>query len=151
MAASDFGRYHGKVFLVVNAVDGDTIDIDIADGEREFTRIRLLGVDTPETKHPSKGVMYYGPEAAEFTRGLVEGEPVAVYLDEGGETRGYYGRLLAYVQLEDGRFLNEVLLSEGYAEAELRFEHSLYNKYQRLEAAAKSAGKGMWGTERSRE
>jgi len=143
LPARDFEKYHGKTFAVVKVIDGDTIDIDIPDGKYDHTRIRLWGIDTPETKHPEKGVMYFGPEAAEFTTRLVLGKPVTVYLEE-HRTRGYYGRLLAYVQLPDKSFLNKVLLSEGFAYADLRFRHSFYHKYKQLEAAARSQKKGLW-------
>jgi endonuclease YncB( thermonuclease family) len=142
--AYDFQKYHTKTFTVVNVVDGDTIDIDIPDGQYENTRIRLWGIDTPETKNPNVGVMYFGPEAAEFARKLVLGKPVTVYLDEGNNTRGKYGRLLAYVKLPNDGFLNEVLLTEGYAYADSRFRHSLYNKYGQLDASARSLKKGLW-------
>jgi len=142
--AYDFQKYHTKTFTVVNVVDGDTIDIDIPDGQYENTRIRLWGIDTPETKNPNVGAMYFGPEAAEFARKLVLGKPVTVYLDEGNDTRGKYGRLLAYVKLPNDGFLNEVLLTEGYAYADSRFRHSLYNKYGQLEASARSLKKGLW-------
>jgi micrococcal nuclease len=143
LRARDFEKYHGKTFTVVNIVDGDTIDIDIADGKYNHTRIRLWGIDTPETKNPKTGVMYFGPQAADFTTRLTLGKQVTVYLEE-HRTRGKFGRLLAYVQLPDGRFLNEVLVSEGFAYADLRFRHSFYNKYKQLEAAARSQKKGLW-------
>ena len=144
LKSKDFKKYHAGTFTVVNVVDGDTFDIDISDGDNKRTRIRLWGVDTPETKNPKVGVMYFGPEAAEFTTKLTLGKPVTVYLDAERKSRGYYGRVLAYVKLTDGRFLNEVLLSEGYAYADVRFKHSLYHKYQQLEAAARSHKKGLW-------
>lgn len=139
----DFEKYHKKTFTVINVVDGDTIDIDIPDGDDDHTRIRLWGIDTPETKHPKFGVMYFGPEAADFTTKLALGKQVTVYLEE-HRTRGKFGRLLAYVQLPDGRFLNKVLLTEGFAYADLRFRHSFYNKYKQLEASARSQKKGLW-------
>ncbi len=142
--ANDFQKYHAQTFTVVNVVDGDTIDIDIPDEPYEHTRIRLWGIDTPETKNPDLGVMYFGPEAAEFASRLVLKKSITVYLDESNNTRGKYGRLLAYVQLPDGRFLNEVLLIEGYAYADLRFRHSLYNKYKQLDASARGLQKGLW-------
>jgi endonuclease YncB( thermonuclease family) len=142
--AHDFERYHTKTFTVVKVVDGDTIDVDISDGSEKHTRIRLLGVDTPETKNPKVGVMYFGPEAAAFTSGLVLGKPVTVYLDNNNNTRGKYGRLLAYVKMPDDRYLNEALLTEGFAYADLRFRHSLYNKYKQLEAGARGQNKGLW-------
>jgi len=143
-AANDFQKYHTQTFTVVKVVDGDTIDIDIPDVNDSYTRIRLWGVDTPETKNPKVGVMYFGPEAAEFTTKLVLGKPVTVYLDEGNNTRGKYGRLLAYVKLPDAGFLNEVLLTEGFAYADSRFRHSLYNRYKQLDASARSLKKGLW-------
>ena len=69
--ARDFEKYHAKTSLVINVIDGDTIDVDIPDGSLAKTRIRLWGVDTPETKNPKTGKMYFGPEAAEFTEKLV--------------------------------------------------------------------------------
>ncbi len=141
--AYDFEKYHKRTFTVINVVDGDTFDIDIPDGKYERTRIRLWGVDTPETKHPEMDVMYFGPEATDFTKKSALGKKVTIYLEE-HRTRGKYGRLLAYVQLPDGRFLNESLLSEGFAYADLRFRHSFYNKYQHLETTARSQKKGLW-------
>lgn len=142
--AYDIEKYHTKTFAVVNVVDGDTIDIDISDGQYDQTRIRLWGVDTPETKEPNIPVQYFGPEAAEFTKKLALATPVTIYLDIQNSTRDKYGRLLAYVKLQDSRFLNEVLVSEGFAYADLRFSHNFYNKYQQLEASARSLKIGLW-------
>jgi len=144
-AAYDFEKYHANTFTVVKVIDGDTIDIDIPDVNNSYTRIRLWGIDTPETKNPEVGVMYFGPEAAEFTKRSVLGKPVTVYLDESNSTRDKYGRLLAYVKLPNDGFLNEVLLTEGYAYADARFRHSLYNRYRQLDAGARSLKKGLWG------
>jgi endonuclease YncB( thermonuclease family) len=141
--ACDFEKYHEKAFTVLKVVDGDTIDIDVPDGKYNHTRIRLWGIDTPETKNPKTGVMYFGMEAAEFARELALGKQITVYLEE-HRTRGKFGRLLAYVKLPDGRFLNEILLSEGFAYADIRFRHSFYHKYKQLEAAAHRQKKGLW-------
>ena len=141
--AYDLRKYHEKTFTVVKVVDGDTVDVDIPDGQYEHTRIRLWGIDTPESKSPDTGVMYFGPEAAEFTSELALGKQVTVYLEE-HSTRGKYGRLLAYVQLPDDRFLNEVLVTEGFAYADLRFRHSLYHRYEQLQASARRQEKGLW-------
>jgi len=142
--AYDLQKYHTKTVTVVNVVDGDTVDVDVPDGEYKHTRIRLWGVDAPETKSDQVGVMYFGPEAAEFIIKLTFGRPVTVYLDKGNRTRDKYDRLLAYVQLPDGKFLNEVLVAEGFAYADLRFRHSFYNRYRQLEAGARSGQKGLW-------
>ena len=160
-APVDFEKYNAKTFTVVKVVDGDTIDIDVPYGKYNHTRIRLWGIDTPETKSRSFGmpkldslkllpsakpdapVAYFGPQAYEFTKSLTLGKPVTVYLDK-ADTRDKYDRLLAYIQLPDGRFLNEVLLGEGFAYADTRFKHSFYHKYKQLESAARSSKKGLW-------
>ncbi len=141
--AFDIEKYHTKTFTVVNVVDGDTIDVDIPDGKYNHTRIRLWGVDTPETKNPKTGVCYFGPEAAEFTNMVVFGKTITLYLDA-EKTRDKYDRLLAYVQLPDSRFLNEALLTEGFAYADSRFHHNFYHKYKQLETAARKNKKGLW-------
>ena len=143
-AAYDGQRYHGQTFTVVDVIDGDTLDIDVSDGRHERTRIRLLGIDAPETNGKQPIPMYFGTQATEHASELALRRPVVVYLDAPNPTRGKYGRLLAYVQLPDGRFLNEVLLSEGFAYADRRFRHSFFNKYRQLEAAARSRQKGLW-------
>jgi micrococcal nuclease len=141
-AVSDYERYNDKTFRVVKVVDGDTIDIDVPDGNNAYTRIRLLGVDTPETKNRKTGVMYFGPEASEFTSQLTLEKQVRVFLD--AKSRDKYNRLLAYIQLPDGKFLNEELLLEGFAYADTRFKHSCYHKYMQLQAAAKREKRGLW-------
>ncbi len=141
--AYDLEKYHKKTFRVVKVIDGDTLDIDIPDVNHDYTRIRLLGVDSPETKSEYSSVMYFGPEAAEFAEKSALGKQAIIYLEE-HDTRGKYGRLLAYVKLPDGRFLNEVLLAEGFAYADLRFRHSLYQKYKKLESSARRQQKGLW-------
>jgi micrococcal nuclease len=142
--SGDISKYHGRQFAVVKVVDGDTLDIDIPDGNYNHTRIRLWGVDTPETKDPRTGPMYFGKEASDFATKLAFGKQVTIYLEKEKNPRDKYHRLLAYIQLPDGTFLNEILLSEGYAYADLRFKHGLYNKYKQLESVARSRKIGLW-------
>ncbi|MGA2172488.1 MAG: thermonuclease family protein [Sedimentisphaerales bacterium] len=143
--SADIQKYDARQFSVVKVVDGDTLDIDIPDANYNHTRIRLWGVDTPETKDPRlKEPMFFGKEASDFATKLALGKQVTVYLDRDRNSRDKYHRLLAYIRLPDGTYLNEVLLSEGYAYADLRFKHGLYNKYKQLEAAARSQKKGLW-------
>jgi endonuclease YncB( thermonuclease family) len=102
----------GPVVMVSKVVDGDTIEIAPAvDG---LTEVRLIGVDTPETKDPRTGVQPYGEEAYRFTASALEGEEVSLEFDV--ERTDRYGRLLAYVWLPDGRMFNAVLLEEGYTQ-----------------------------------
>ena len=94
---------------VVAVVDGDTLDV--AWGERR-ERVRLLGVDTPETVDPDRPVGCYGPEASAFTSRRLQGRTVRLEFDR--ERRDRFGRLLAYVDI-DGRRFNDELLAGGYA------------------------------------
>ncbi|MCF7956800.1 MAG: thermonuclease family protein, partial [Phycisphaerae bacterium] len=80
-------KYHLKTFKVVKIVDGDTLDIDIPDGEYETTRIRLLGVDTPETKKRGEEIMYFGPEASAFVTDVALGKDVTVIIDTVSDVR----------------------------------------------------------------
>lgn len=141
--SADFEKYNAKMFLVTNVVDGDTLDINVPDDGKDYTRIRLWGVDTPETKDPRTGVAFYGPEASEFTTKQALDKDVTIYLVE-NDTRDKYHRLLAYILLPDKRFLNEVLIEEGFGYADYRFKHDFYNKYKRLESSAKRNKKGLW-------
>ena len=140
---TDFEKYNSGTFSVINVVDGDTLDINCPDNQKNYTRIRLLGIDAPELNTES-GAAYFAPQAADFAKESVFGKKVTVYLDEDNNTRGKYGRLLAYVMLPDGKFLNEIMLTEGFACADTRFRHSFYNKYNQLESSACSNKKGLW-------
>jgi len=141
-ASDDVRRYHGKSFAVVRVVDGDTLWIDVPDGNRRYTAVRLWGIDTPEL-HGRDGPMYYAREAADLARKLAEGTTVTLKLWP-ARTRGYYGRLLAYVYLPDGRMLNEVLIEAGCAYADARFEHPLMDKFLALERQARQQRVGLW-------
>lgn len=93
-------------------VDGDTIDVTI-DGRRE--RVRLIGIDTPETKKPNTPVQCYGPEATSFAAALLPGD-AALHLERDVVARDDYGRMLAYVYLAaDGAFVNMAIIRQGYA------------------------------------
>lgn len=142
--ATDMARYQGQRFLVVKVVDGDTLDIDAPDLGRDSTKVRLLGIDAPEMGTNRSERMYFAEEATALARRLALGKEVGVYLDERAGSRDRYQRLLAYIELPDGRFLNEELLSEGYAYADRRFRHSYYQKYLQLEAGARAVGQGLW-------
>lgn len=127
---------------VTNVVDGDTIDVQFEGSEE---RIRLILVDTPETKHPQKGVQPFGPEASEFTTSRLSGKDVTLEL--GIEERDRYGRLLAYVFL-NGENFNERLLSEGLGRVAVYPPNTEYlDEFRSAEAEAKAAGKGIWSLE----
>lgn len=143
-ASDDRKRYHEQTFAVAGVIDGDTLDIAAPDGDKPATRIRLIGVDTPETKHPTIGKMYYGQEATDFAKKQVEGKSVTILLDAVSNERDRYGRLLAYVILPDGRTLNEELIRQGFGYADLRFTHSRFDRCVELMDAAIEHKTGLW-------
>jgi len=100
---------------VERVIDGDTIVVSLL-GEEE--RVRLIGVDTPETVAPNRPIGCYGPEASAFTKKQLEGKVVKLTTSAFQRPRDDYGRLLAYVWVDldgDGRLelFNRVLLGEG--------------------------------------
>ena len=140
---SDWEKYHNKQFKVVHIVDGDTIDVDCPDGRFRHTRIRLLGVDTPETVKPNTPVQYYGPEARRFTEQMAYGKIVTLKLDR-MRTRDRYNRLLAYVILPDGRNLNLQIIAQGYGYADPRFDHPLKRQFKLAQDEARKHLRGLW-------
>ena len=124
-------------YLVERVVDGDTLLL--AGG----ARVRLLGVNTPETKHPHRPVDPLGLMAAEFTRHHVEGRHVSLQFDR--ERRDAYHRVLAYVFVGDW-FLNEQLILAGYSRAQTRFPYSesMKRRFRKAEQQAREAKRGMW-------
>ena len=126
---------------VTRVVDGDTVEITPAvDG---ITDVRLIGVDTPETKKPNCEVQPYGPEASAFTTAELQGQAVGLEFDR--EKTDRYDRLLAYVYPPDGTMFNETLLKEGYARAATFPPNTRYvSRFEAAEAEAKAAGLGIW-------
>ncbi|NLX14120.1 MAG: hypothetical protein GXY44_10775 [Phycisphaerales bacterium] len=143
-AGTDHDRYHNKTVTCVRVVDGDTLIIDVPDGNKDHTRVRLWGVDTPETDKSPRGAGYFGAEASEFARRMVEGKPVRIVLVP-ARPRDRYERLLAYVYLADSKtMLNEELLAQGYAYADHRFDHPWKQHFADLEKTARSKKLGLW-------
>ncbi len=128
---------------VARVVDGDTLKVEIA-GRLET--IRLIGVDTPETVHPSKPVERFGKEASAFTRRLAEGKIVRIESDPDNTDRDKYGRLLRYVFLPDGTNLSAAIIARGYGHAYTRFPFSRMEEFRALEREARQAGLGLWGS-----
>lgn len=126
--------------VVIKVDDGDTIVVRI--GSRTDT-IRLLGIDTPETHHPTKPVGCYGPEASDYTTARLNGK--AVRLEDDVEPRDVYDRRLAYVYLDGHRF-NDELLEKGYARLLVIPPNGAHARTMLAEElAAKRAGVGLWG------
>ena len=131
----------GVVTVRVTAVvDGDTVDV-AGTGRRE--RVRLLGVDTPETIDPHRPEECYGPEAAAFTHRRLERRTVRLRFDR--QHRDRFGRLLAYLEV-DGRRFNDELLAGGYARLLVIPPNGRHGRAMLdEELAARSAKRGLWG------
>jgi micrococcal nuclease len=127
-----------RLVRVTRVVDGDTL---VVTGDE---RVRLIGVDTPETKKPGTPVQCFGRKATALTERLIDGRRVRLELDV--EHRDRYGRLLAYVRRAgDGLFLNAELVRRGYATAltvppDVRYA----DRFVRLAREARQAGRGLW-------
>ncbi|NHN46827.1 nuclease [Halostella sp. JP-L12] len=140
---------------VVRVVDGDTVEVEYPNGTRET--VRLLGVDTPEvhaendlgefegvpdTEAGRECLRDWGHRAGEFARAELGGESVTLVIDPESDRRGGYGRLLAYVDYDGGRF-NERLVEEGYA----RLYDTTFadrDRYAAAEDRARENGTGLW-------
>jgi len=126
-----------NLFLVKRVIDGDTIQL--ANGEK----VRYIGINTPEIHHPRKPVEYFGKEAMEFNKKLVKGKKVRLSFDV--QERDKYGRLLAYVYLEDGTFVNAELVKQGYAQVATYPPNVKYQKrFLKLQEEARKAKRGLW-------
>jgi micrococcal nuclease len=126
-------------WTVIDVLDGDTIRVA---REGDTDTVRLLGIDTPETHHPTKAVECFGPEAASYTQAHLHGRSVQLEADVEGRDR--YGRRLAYV-IVDGERFNDELLRLGYATL-LVIEPNRAHARTMLQAEldAKRAGRGLW-------
>lgn len=124
---------------VQRVVDGDTLLLGTGE------RVRLIGVDTPETKHPNKPVEFFGREAAAFTKRLAEGKRVKLEYGQADahiQHKDRYGRTLAYVFLEDGTLLNAQIIWQGYGFAYTQFPFSRMEEFRRLERGSRDEGCG---------
>jgi endonuclease YncB( thermonuclease family) len=135
---------------VVDVVDGDTVKLKwksskSSSGASKTESVRLIGVDTPETVHPTKGVEPYGKEASNYTKSILkEGTSVWIEFDE--QQRDRYGRLLVYLFLTDGTFFNAQLVSAGYAKT-ATFPPNVrwVDVFTHMQTNARENQRGLWG------
>jgi len=124
-------------FRVARVVDGDTVKVQTGE------TLRYIGIDTPETKHPKKPVEYFGKEASAVNKKLVSGKDILVEFDV--QQRDKYGRLLGYVFLPDGTFVNAELVKQGYAKVYTYPPNVKYSSFFRnLQAEAIKHKRGLW-------
>ncbi|NLY00895.1 MAG: thermonuclease family protein [Rhodopirellula sp.] len=126
-------------YVVARVVDGDTLLLE------NDARVRLIGVDAPESVKPDHPVEPFGPEASAFARELVGNAGNTVRLQFDKERVDQYGRFLAFVWVGE-QLLNEELIRAGFAHAEMgfRYSSSMKTRLRRAEEEAKHAGRGIW-------
>ncbi len=123
-------------YLAQRVIDGDTIVLETGE------RVRYIGIDTPETKHPRKPIERMGKEASAFNRRMVQGRRVRLEMDV--QERDRYGRLLAYVFVGDVH-VNAALVEAGYARVMTVPPNVRHVKlFRGLEQAAREEGRGLW-------
>ncbi|MTA43823.1 MAG: hypothetical protein F2947_00750 [Actinobacteria bacterium] len=129
---------------IINVIDGDTIDVRIG---YKRQRVRLLGIDTPETKDPRKPVQCFGHEASNHTAQLLPRGTI-VRLEHDIEEHDIYNRLLAYVwRASDGLFINLDLVTQGYADILSIAPNTAHaDEFRTAMTAARTAPKGLWAT-----
>ena len=139
------GGAHPSSARVVRVVDGDTIHVRVHGREES---VRLLGIDTPETHRPGTPIECGGPQASAHLEALAPpGMPVQLEPDPTQDREDRYGRTLAYVRLPDGRLAEDAQLAAGWATVYV-FEGDPVERdpeFRRSQAAAREAGRGVWG------
>lgn len=129
-------------YRVTRVVDGDTIQVS---RNGQLTKVRLLGIDTPETVHPTEPVACYGPEASAFALEQLSGRKVILEFDPSQPREDRFGRTLAYVWA-DGSMFNLAALRSGYAERYRAAEGLLWElEFTVVESQAREQGTGLWG------
>lgn len=130
-----------ELYKVVSVVDGDTFKIIYNQKEE---KVRLIGIDTPESVHADKSKnTKYGKIASEYVKELLKSQNVKLEFDVSSKDK--YGRLLAYVYLENGEMLNEKLLKEGYAQMATYPPNVKYvENFKKMQKQARENKVGFW-------
>ena len=131
---------------VERIIDGDTISVRLADGSR--ATVRLTGVETPETRHPTQGVEPGGPAASASTTRRLTGAIVRLDRDPTGDDIDADGRILRCVVLATGEHVTATLVRDGYGTAIRAFPYSRQRECLALEAQARRARRGLWSQPR---
>ncbi|MEK7538948.1 MAG: thermonuclease family protein [Patescibacteria group bacterium] len=127
---------------VIRVVDGDTIVIE-ENGVQE--KVRLIGVNTPESVDPRRTVECFGKEASNFTTMLLLDKNVRIESDPSQGNRDKYGRLLRFVFLSDGTLANRTILAEGYGyEYTYKTPYRYQDDFKSAEKNARRGQKGLW-------
>ena len=135
----------GVYYNVIKITDGDTLHLAM---EGRDESVRLIGINTPETVDPRRTVECFGKEASERMKEIAKGKIVRLEYDESQSLRDTYGRLLAYVYLEDGQMINRKMIAEGYAyEYTYLTPYRYQEEFRELQKLAQGAKRGLWAEE----
>lgn len=129
-------------FYVSDVYDGDTIGVEMA-GTLE--KIRMIGVDTPETHKPNTPPQCYGHEATDYTTEHLLHKTVRLEADPETDNRDRYDRLLRFVYTEQGELWNQKLIAEGFAPAYTSFPFTKSTTFVTAQEQARSQKAGLWG------
>ena len=128
-----------KLFDVLAVVDGDTIKVS------ELGTLRLIGIDTPETKDPRKPVQCFGKEASQYAADNLKGKKVYLEFDPANRI-DKYNRTLAYVYREDGYYYNLEAVKNGYAFAYTKYPNPRLEEFLVGQKEAREGAKGLWNS-----
>jgi micrococcal nuclease len=129
---------------VIKVIDGDTIEIY---QNQKIEKIRMIGLNTPETVAPNKDIECYGIEASSKLKDLLQGKIVKLESDETQENKDKYNRLLRYVFL-DGKNINQKMIEEGYGfEYTFKKPYRYQKEFKLSESIAKEKNLGLWNME----
>jgi len=141
-----------EIFVVKRVVDGDTFQLENGD------KVRLLGIDTPEkfeskkldrdveaSKQDKKTIKKLGQLASDYVKKFVEGKKVYLEKEPNHEDKDRYGRMLRWVYLEDGTFVNGKIVKDGYAQVYEKFPVSKLEELRKYQREARENNRGLWG------
>lgn len=132
-------------YTVSKVIDGDTLELQLGD---KIEKVRLIGVNTPETVDPRRKVECFGREASDYAKKILTGQKVSLEFDPSQDQRDKYSRLLAYLYLEDGSLFNLDLIKAGYAYEYTYKKPYLYqSQFQSAEDQAQSKQLGLWSVQ----
>lgn len=135
-------RPAADTYSVTKVIDGDTLVVEM---NGKNVKIRLIGLDTPETVDPRKPVQCFGKEASDKAKEMLSGKRVRIEQDASQGEYDKYGRLLAYVYLPDGTLLNEYMIAEGYGhEYTYRLPYKYQKEFKAAQSRAQEEKKGLW-------
>ena len=140
---NDSSRQLSEPVTVAGVTDGDTVKVNL-DGE--VVTVRLIGIDTPETVHPSKPQECYGKEASAHLKNLIVGKSIQLESDSTQSDKDRYDRLLRFIILEDGTNINEKMVADGFA-YEYTYDSNPYKyqtKFKSAQTMARDDNRGLW-------